>query len=488
MNKKGYIYVDAKTSKYMGQYMARIFMAKGIQEKTKSEIIINAERVDENLVKTAELYGCHICVMRKNPVASIKAMILAVYFIVRKLDRTYIMDYKYKNMPVGKYLYDTLIRINEKRCTIDYLKKIDFHALWWSLKEIICVYSMFCKKRPIVYLTHETDHLAGCTAMMAAYMGAHIFTCTLSGRIHYLGHRNNITKYLHDVWRIGFEERWNKGFPDDFEREVDKYLDSRTSGKADIDTQYAFLNKKIISRAEYVQQVGADASKKNVAIMCHVFSDTPHMSCYPKLYEDYYVWFIETLKIISEVKNVNWIIKAHPSRELYGESEEVNDLFAEYSNGMNMWLWDDSYSTESLFDIADAVITVAGTCGMEFPCFGIPAIITGNAYYSKTECSILPRSVEEYEDLLKHLDEIERLSEERIRIAKKVLYTRIHIYDPFDQVDQYLLQNSTEEEGHNENPIEKNKNVMDYITKNKEMIQSCHFMQEGREWGKKLFL
>lgn len=486
MDKNGYIYVDAKTSEHIGQYLPRILMAKGIQETSKSKIIINAERVDENLVKVAELYGAHICVMRKNSVASIKAMILAAYFIMRKFDRTYILNYKYKNMPVGEYLYDTLIRINEKRCTIDYMKKIDFEALRWSLKEIICVYSMFCKKRPVVYLTHETDHLAGCTAMMAAYMGSHVFTCTLSGRIHYLGYGNKMTKFLHDVWRIGFEEQWNHGFPDDFVEEVDRYLGSRTSGKAGIDTQYAFLNKKIINRAEYVQQIGADASKKNIVIMCHVFSDTPHMSCYPKLYEDYYIWFIETLKIISKIENVNWIIKAHPSRELYKESEEVSELFTKYNNGINMWLWDDAYSTESLFDIADAVITVAGTCGMEFPCFGIPAITTGNAYYSRNGCNIVPRTIEEYMKLLEHLDEIERLGEKEVQTAHKVLYTQIHIYEPFDQVDRYLLQNSSEE-GHYEHSAEKNRNVMEYITKNQEMLMSCQFIQEGRKWGKKIY-
>lgn len=486
MSTKGYIYVDAKTNKYVAHYLPRIFMAKGIQEISKTDIIVNAEVVDENLVKVAEMYGCHICVIRKNPIASIKAAAMAVYFVIRKFDRTHVINFKYKKIPVADFLYDTLIRINKKRCTIERIGRIDFYSLYWSFKEIICVYGMFRRKSPVVYLTHETEHLAGCTAMIAAHMGSHIFTCTLSGRIHYLGQGNHTIKFLHDVWKIGFEEQWNKGFPDDFVEEVDRYLHSRTSGNAGIDTRYAYFNKRIIGRDEYVKEFGLDADKKNIVIMCHCFSDTPHMSSYPKLYEDYYIWFLETLKIISEIKNVNWIIKSHPSRIIYGETEEVNELFTKYDNGVNMWLWDDGDSTESLFAIADAVITVSGTCGLEFPCYGIPVIATGCAYYSGHGCLIMPRTIAEYKKILNTLDQIKLLDEEKILTAKKIMYTNIHIYEPFDEVDQYL-SDVTLDERCNCDSDGKNKSVMEYLANHSETIWACHFTQEGRRWGKKFF-
>lgn len=484
--KKKYIYVDAKSSSYVAYYLSRIFMAIGMQELLRKEIIINAEKIDDNLIRVSRKYNCQICVIRKNPIATFKAAIMSIYFILRKFSRKQIIDYKYKNIPVGGFLYDILVRNNNKRCTVENISLIDYQVLWWSFKEIISVYSVFKKKLPLVYLTNETGHLAGCTGAIAAYMGAYVFQCKENGRVHYLGHEKDMTIYLHDIFRIGFQEQWKMGVPKNYLEEVDKYLYDRVKGKTDPWSRYAYSDKKVLSRDKYIELFRADPNKKNVVIMCHCFSDTPHLSCRKKIYDDYYVWFVETLKIITRINNVNWIVKAHPSRSFYGESEEVEELFKKYDNFTNMYFWDDAYSTESLFDIADVVVTVAGTCGLEFPCYGIPVINTGSAFYDGFGCNMTFNSVEEYKNILKNLDKLDKLDEEHIVLAKRLLYTKIHMYEPFDEIDEILVRNSPNEDNFCDDPRNANEEIWSELDKReKEIMNSC-FVNEGRKRAKEI--
>ena len=45
------------------------------------------------------------------------------------------------------------------------------------------------------------------------------------------------------------------------------------------------------------------------------------------LYSTPIEWFTETLKIISKIKNVNWIIKPHPSEKIYNTNITAKNLF-----------------------------------------------------------------------------------------------------------------------------------------------------------------
>jgi hypothetical protein len=80
---------------------------------------------------------------------------------------------------------------------------------------------------------------------------------------------------------------------------------------------------------------------------------------------------------------------------------------------------DTEINTRSLFPLVDCVLTVNGTVGMEFPCFGIPAVVAGTGRYNGYGFTVEPQSREEYFETLRNIGKIERLSEDVRLLARK---------------------------------------------------------------------
>ena len=41
-------------------------------------------------------------------------------------------------------------------------------------------------------------------------------------------------------------------------------------------------------------------------------------------------WIVETIKKILNIKNVNWLIKPHPSEEIYNSKINTKSIFKDY--------------------------------------------------------------------------------------------------------------------------------------------------------------
>jgi len=203
---------------------------------------------------------------------------------------------------------------------------------------------------------------------------------------------------------------------------TDNYLEEKFSGKAGKDLDRgAFKDKKILSKEQLQEMLGMDTKKKNAVIMAHTFTDA--VFNYGNYYfRDYYDWIEQTLKIASTVADVNWILKPHPTRSAYNEEKDsIEKLFERYKQG-NMFILSDDISAESIRYLADVIITIGGSAGGEFSCFGIPSVIVGKPYYSGFGYTIEPSSYQEYKQQLTSIGDIELLSEEQIKTAKKVFY------------------------------------------------------------------
>ena len=56
--------------------------------------------------------------------------------------------------------------------------------------------------------------------------------------------------------------------------------------------------------------------------MLHIFKDSPFTNIdRNRIFADYYVWVLETLKIISQSKE-KWVIRKHPSADRWGEDQK----------------------------------------------------------------------------------------------------------------------------------------------------------------------
>jgi Capsule polysaccharide biosynthesis protein len=133
-----------------------------------------------------------------------------------------------------------------------------------------------------------------------------------------------------------------------------------------------------------------------LCIMASTLADAPHANA-GSLYDDQYVWLIETLKIAAQMPETDWIVKLHPYTGLYMDRRHVDAVVSRHVAGApNMRLMPETVNTRSLIGAIDGLITPWGTAGLEFAVLGVPILTAGNTFYSGLGFTIDPRTAADY--------------------------------------------------------------------------------------------
>ena len=210
---------------------------------------------------------------------------------------------------------------------------------------------------------------------------------------------------------------------------LENYLNRRFSGKLEQhDAMRAFAEgKSRLSRKGFDARYGLRNGAPLVFVMAHVLSDAPHAYA-PTLYVDYEEWVVATVRALARNSRVNFLVKEHPSVELYGEVGVLRALLE--AEGLGDRLLDSNVNTTSVIDSADAVITCGGTIGIEAAAMGIPAVLAGRPPYAGKGFTHEPESIADYEGLLSAgIESLPRLSPDRVAKARKVAYAMFELFD-----------------------------------------------------------
>jgi hypothetical protein len=168
--------------------------------------------------------------------------------------------------------------------------------------------------------------------------------------------------------------------------------------------------------------------------MLHVFNDYPHSHFGEMLFRDYYDWFVQTLNFSKTISGVNWIFKEHPTAALYPTVDiSLPDHFVDCPEHIVFLGAGASFNSESLTYIADTVVTVCGTAGVEFAAAkAIPVVLAGKTLYSGLGFTVEPKTQLEYFDTLANIDKIGKLTPEQVNAARRCfLYIERYSYVPF---------------------------------------------------------
>jgi len=213
--------------------------------------------------------------------------------------------------------------------------------------------------------------------------------------------------------------------------EISDYFIKRYDGKIEQhDVISAFEGKVIKDKDEFFSHYKLNPVKKLIVLMPHIFCDAPH--AYPNtIYDDYYEWFIDTIKHLQLNKNINFLVKEHPSAHLYNEQGVVQGILYKY-NVQNL-LVDLNESTVSILNNADAVVTCGGTIGIEFACKGKPVILAAHPPYSNLGFTFENNSIIEYHNTLKNIHNIKPLNEEQKKIALTAAYISFYLTDNYSE-------------------------------------------------------
>tara|TARA_B100000989_G_scaffold285589_1_gene253443 strand:- start:23560 stop:25338 length:1779 start_codon:yes stop_codon:yes gene_type:complete len=152
---------------------------------------------------------------------------------------------------------------------------------------------------------------------------------------------------------------------------------------------------------------------KTVMILPNVFVDNLLTHDWA-LFQNPIEWFLETLKIIKKIKNVNWLIKPHPSEKIYNSNITARKLFSMIiDKENNIKFLDQKYNIDRISDYVSSVISFGGSAGYEYTKLGIPVVTAGDTRYSNFGLTQSPRNLKEYKFTLNNLNKIQKVSSEK---------------------------------------------------------------------------
>jgi hypothetical protein len=179
----------------------------------------------------------------------------------------------------------------------------------------------------------------------------------------------------------------------------------------------------------------------------HIFKDSPfYIVDNKRIFNDYFDWFIETIKIIKNSKE-KWFIKLHPSHIKWGEDQilVINSLLKKNNLSLpsNVFIETESFSNLDIFKTANRIVTYSGTAHLEVACYGIrPIIISRTTLYDFDKTSVLkPKNISDYKKFLLSSSSSNFLKLKPINIlnSKKLLFIRENILTLKNDLNSFYI-------------------------------------------------
>ncbi|MEO6695300.1 MAG: hypothetical protein ABIY50_11855 [Ignavibacteria bacterium] len=175
----------------------------------------------------------------------------------------------------------------------------------------------------------------------------------------------------------------------------------------------------------FYKKYDLDPDKPIWGIMTHINWDAAS-DYFPMIHKNFDEWLFETVKKIQNIRDVQWLIKIHPS-ELNDNPETgcqkfIENNFPELASHIKIIKMDDDISPKDFYSIIDGGVTVMGTGGLELSLSGKPVILAGKAHYSNKGFTYDASNNDEYKDLLRNAKNIELLDSRKMSLAMKYAY------------------------------------------------------------------
>ena len=362
-------------------------------------------------------------------------LILREFDKINKIDSTHDLSYNYDDIEISNIAYDDFLRFNLTG-TVDDLEKFKFYILKTLLISIKINYifrnkkldsfagkenqfspranlfQYFLKKNCICYIFVGPVNVSSIRkykkfsqrTIPRTYINKRFYSYAFSKRANYIQKAKDIL---------------NKKFLSEFTQ--NEFLDAK----------YVFSDKHYrLSKDELCKKLNLDNKKKFVIVFSHNVYDGV-FEIRRKLFIDNFIWLKETLNILSQNPNINVLVKKHPTEFSLLPIKDISLRAIEETTELkhkNIKLYPESLSPQFIRDNTHCIVTGHGTAGIEYACYGIPSISCNNSPYSYCKTSYEAKNYNQYEDLLKNIERLPRLSDAQIE-KSLVLFFLTHALD-----------------------------------------------------------
>ena len=347
-----------------------------------------------------------------------------------------LLNLKYENIDIGKIVYDHYIRFTgiasidlitpkilyflSKALLVQNFSKQLFKSN--SFKEVVQSEHQFIPSAVVFQnaLVNNCDVFTSIAqgnkmsvmiyrGIKIKYKDRHCFSKDLFNLI-YKNYRKKILDETEEILR----ERFHGNIRYSVIHHIEEDMENKLTAQSNLINNY--------SKNELCRKFNWDINKPIVIIFATDLTDGVFKVDW-KIFKDFLTGLQETLNIIKEIKNINWLIKPHPNdvknNVITSTEKEVLRLSKIFKN---IELFPKNFGNNPLSKIISAAVTMGGSVGYEFPSQGIPSIICSGTFYAGHGFNHEASTVDEYKKMLKNADKLTPLSVEQIAKAKTIIY------------------------------------------------------------------
>jgi len=438
------------------EYLLGIYLSKIV----KKELLFLVNRNDYKALNFFKKLGINNFIFfdEGNFIQRVKYL-LETYKILSKLKTIEeFVEFKFKDVEFGKILYSHHARYcglptNDKIIADYFIYGMQFLNYYYQFDDLL-------KRFRITDVIQSETQFMPNSVMFGLSLDRNIEVFSRTG-INEITVKKAKESKLFCESRQQFDSKIHKILKKNINKEIIKkiaikILNSKFDGKleADIDIDdelikiidYKKLNKfhrKFFSKGELCELLGWDVDKPIGAILANDLTDAMFTNKW-RVYRDNYIWLSETIKIASQNKKMNWLIKPHPSEIKNKVSLTTPHILKEFGIFENIKLYPSEVSLKCLPNILSLIVTNFGSAGYEYPGLGIQAITSSEAMYSDMNVAIEIKSEEEYKKLILKCPDIKPVDDNQKENALLFTYllsvlTKITISTVVDKKNPYSL-------------------------------------------------
>jgi hypothetical protein len=186
--------------------------------------------------------------------------------------------------------------------------------------------------------------------------------------------------------------------------------------------------KKIVDRKYICDLFNWDINKPIIVVFANNIFDGVFEKR-TSLFQDNYIWLQKTTQLLSNNNNINILVKKHPTEFVTSKIKDVtlNVVNNIKQNCKFIEIFPENIHPSSILNFAQCILTEHGNAGVEYSCYGIPAIITGDASYYKLGFAYEPKNIIQYENLIKDIHKIKKLNQDQVKKARIFAYAYINL-------------------------------------------------------------
>lgn len=304
-----------------------------------------------------------------------------------------LLDLEYRGIKIGDLIYSSYIRYSESR-EVNFNSLFLFFLVFQSIKYFDFIDRVAKRYKVSFYITGYTSYIEhGIPVRIFINRGVPVYSVAdnrMIAKKHKLGDYSH--KPRHWEYPSLIESQAKLGSIDALRREASKLFDDRFSGKIDPGIFY-MKNSPYSSSASSKSFDGISG-----VVYLHDFLDSAYEYRH-SLFNDLYSWAEFTLNFI-EKNSLNIAIKPHPNQ--ISEGEYIVNLLKEKYTKL-VWI-DPSVSNAQLISQTRCGVSVFGSILVELGYAGKVAIAAGDHPGSEFGLSYMPKTIDEYQDLLMRVD------------------------------------------------------------------------------------